>query len=81
MISVWISAARAIGMVAMGASLGSWLSSESNPSNESTGLKGWWNGSPWVVKVVVGLGLVASAIGIYNWAKYGNWKGKGGKYA
>jgi len=73
-----IAVARSLAMFIGSSLFGAWLGSTEKQPTDKTGLAGWWAASPWFVKVLAGLGLVALAVAIYNWARHGNWKGKGG---
>ena len=76
MIGIVRTAAMFIASAFMGSYLTKVESTNTTVENQdSPGLPGWWSRQPFVVKAAAVVGVTASAVAVFNWAKHGNWKG------
>jgi len=62
---------RSLAIMAGGSFLGSWLASEPKNETTQTGLAGWWEASPWPLKLVAGVFIVFGIASLYFWIKDG----------
>jgi len=70
---------RLLGILSTASFAGSWLAQQPDKPTDKVGFAGWWASMPLITKVVLWVAVITGILAMYNYMRYGNVKGKGGK--